>query len=158
MYRRQHSRHEKNQNVYANEDTKCHGRVPCLDELEDELELAAGNNVPPMVIHKRKRMKIELTNGRPPGAVYSCQYKGWVSNEGFVTWLKHFVDSVKPTKEETVVLLLDGHVTHAKNLVAIEMAREAAVVMVSLPPHTTHRLQPLDGAFSDRLGNTMMLH
>ena len=32
------SRHENNQNVYANEDTKCHGGVPCLgDELEDEL-------------------------------------------------------------------------------------------------------------------------
>ena len=32
------SRHEKNQNVYANEDTQFHGEAPCLgDELEDEL-------------------------------------------------------------------------------------------------------------------------
>ena len=46
-----------------------------------------------------------------------------------------------------VVLILDGHVTHTKNLVATEMAREAGVVMVSLPPHMTHRLQPLDVAF-----------
>ena len=32
--------------------------------------------------------------------------KGWVANKGFVTWLCHFVDFVKPTKEETVVLIL----------------------------------------------------
>ena len=32
------SRHEKNQNVYANEDTQFHGEAPCLgDELEDDL-------------------------------------------------------------------------------------------------------------------------
>ena len=43
------------------------------------------------------------------------------------------------------MLILDSHVTHTKNLAATEMVREAGVVMVSLPPHTTHRLQPLGG-------------
>ena len=98
---------------------------------------AAGNYVRQMIIYKRKRIKIELTNGGHPGAVYSCQDKGWMSNEGFVTWMKHFVDFVKPTKEDTVMLILDGHVTHTKNLVAIEMAREAGVVMVTHDPPTT---------------------
>ena len=69
-----------------------------------------------------------------------------MSSDGFVIWL-HFVDFVKPTKEETVVFILDSHVTHTKNLAAIEMIQEAGVVMVSLLPHTTHQLQPLDGAF-----------
>ena len=32
------------------------------------------------------------------------------------------------------------------------MAWEAGVVMVSLPPHTTHRFQPLDGAFFGPFG------
>ena len=45
------------------------------------------------------------------------------------------------------MLILDSHVTHTKNLAATDMAREAGVVMVTLPPHTTHRVQPLDGAF-----------
>ena len=69
-----------------------------------------------------------------------------MSNERFVTWLKYFVDVVKPKKVETFVLILNGHVTHTKHLVAIEIAREAGVVMVSLPPHTTYRLQPRDMA------------
>ena len=54
--------------------------------------------------------------------------------------------------EETVVLILDSHMTHTKNLAATEMAREAGVVMVSLPPHMTHRLQPLDVAFIGPFG------
>ena len=49
-----------------------------------------------------------------------------MSNDGFVTWLRHFVDFVKPTTEETVVLILDSHVTHAKNLAVTEMAQEAS--------------------------------
>ena len=52
------------------------------------------------------------------------------------------------------MLILDSHVTHTKNLAAADIAQEAGVVMVSLPPHTTRRFQPLEGAFSDRLGNT----
>jgi len=43
-------------------------------------------------------------------------------------------------------------VCHVKNLEAIEMAREAGIRMISLPPHTTHRLQPLDVAFFGPLG------
>ena len=35
-------------------------------------------------------------------------------------------------KEETVVFIVDSHVTHTENLAATDMAREAGVVMVSL--------------------------
>jgi hypothetical protein len=34
---------------------------------------AAGFYVPPMLIYKRKRMKPEITNGAPPGTVFSTQ-------------------------------------------------------------------------------------
>ena len=46
-----------------------------------------------------------------------------------------------------MLLLLDGHVSHTKNMEAILKARESGVIMLSLPPHTTHRLQPLDVSF-----------
>ena len=45
------------------------------------------------------------------------------------------------------MFIVDSHVTHTKNLAATGMARAAGVVMISLPPHTTHRFQLLDGAF-----------
>ena len=50
------------------------------------------------------------------------------------------------------MLILDSHVTHTKNLAATEMDGEVGVVMVSLTPHTTHRFQPLDGAFFGPFG------
>ena len=50
------------------------------------------------------------------------------------------------------MLRLDSHVNHTKNLAATGTAREAGVVMVSLPPHTTDQFQPLDGAFFGQFG------
>ena len=72
---------------------------------------ATGSYVLPMIIYRRKRMKEELTNGGPVRAVYSCQEKGWMSNDSFITWLKHFIYCVRPQHDQKVVLVLDGHIT-----------------------------------------------
>ena len=55
-----------------------------------------------------------------------------------------FVYFVKPTADKKVLLVLDEHSTHVKNLKAIELARKENVTMLCLPPHTTHKIQPLD--------------
>ncbi|KAJ8966145.1 hypothetical protein NQ317_011510 [Molorchus minor] len=46
-----------------------------------------------------------------------------------------------------VLLLLDGHASHTKNLEVIDLAREKGVILLCFPPHCSHRLQPLDVAF-----------
>lgn len=107
---------------------------------------AAGHFVPPMIIFKRQRMHPALTNGAPPGCLVECSESGYINTELFVKWLKHFISHVKPTAENKVLLLLDGHSTHSKNLDAINIARENNVLLLQLPGHTTHRLQPLDVA------------
>ena len=104
---------------------------------------AAGQYVPPLVIFKRKRMPTELSNGAPPGSVVTCNDSGWMDAEVSTKWLQHFVDFVKPTADKKVLLVLDGHTTHVKNLKAIELARKENVIMLCLPPHTTHKIQPL---------------
>jgi hypothetical protein len=63
-----------------------------------------------------------------------------------VKWLNHFIGFVKPTPDKKVLLVMDGHGSH-KSLEAIEVARSHGVVMICLPPHTTHRMQPLDRTF-----------
>ena len=68
---------------------------------------------------------------------------GWIDGDLFVRWLKHFVQHVKPSAENKVILVLDGHASH-KSLAAVEYARDNFVVMISLPPHSTHHMQPLD--------------
>ncbi|XP_065658028.1 uncharacterized protein LOC136082546 [Hydra vulgaris] len=105
---------------------------------------AAGNFLPPMVIFKRKRMRDELKDGAPSGSVFACNDSGWMDIELFEKWIDHFITYVKPSKDHPILLILDGHATHTKNLNAILKASESGVIMLSLPPHTAHRMQPLD--------------
>ena len=108
---------------------------------------AAGSFVPPLILFKRKRMVQGLSNGAPAGGLVLCNESGWMDKTTFVKWLKHFIDYVKPTTAKPVLLVLDGHTSHTKNLEAINMARQHGVIMVSFPPHCTHGMQPLDVSF-----------
>nr|CAI5850855.1 unnamed protein product [Callosobruchus analis] len=105
---------------------------------------AAGQCIPPIIIYKRKRMAIELKTGAPPGAIVTTSGTGYINSELFLAWLRHFIETVKPSQQKKALLLLDGHTTHSKNLNAILLAREHGVVLLQLPGHTTNRLQPLD--------------
>lgn len=83
---------------------------------------AAGRWVPPMLLFRRKRMSDLLSQGAPPGTFIKCNESGWMIKESFVDYLHHFIDSVKPTKEDPVLLILDGHSSHTKNIQAIDLA------------------------------------
>lgn len=65
----------------------------------------------------------------------------------FTQWFSHFVKFTKPTKDDPIVLVLDGHYSHTRNIEIIDMARENYVSIVCLPPHATHKMQPLDVGF-----------
>lgn len=107
---------------------------------------AVGNYLPPMMIFKRRRMTQLLLKGSPPGTIGAVSDNGWVTSELFLKWLEHFIAFAKPTKEQKVILLVDGHVSH-KTLAVVEKARDSGVVIICFPPHTTHRIQPLDRCF-----------
>ena len=83
--------------------------------------------------------------GSPPGSIGACSANGWIDSSLFVKWLNHFTEAVKPTKEKKFPLIMDGHSSH-KSLEATELARQHGVA-ISLRPHTTHRMQPLDRTF-----------
>ena len=55
--------------------------------------------------------------------------------------LNHFIPR-KPTGKN--LLILDGHASHMNNANLLEVARENDIIIVCLPSHTTHYLQPLD--------------
>lgn len=107
---------------------------------------AAGNYIPPAMIFPRKNMVDRLLKGAPPGSIGLTSKSGWINEDIFILWLKHFVRHVRPSVEQKHVIILDGHASH-KTLYAIDIARENGVVLMCLPPHTTHRLQPLDLVF-----------
>jgi hypothetical protein len=106
---------------------------------------ASGQYVPPLIVFPRKNMKLELMNGTPPGCTHACHISGWIQQEIFVQWLRHFIQNVKPTKEDPVIL--DGHHSHTRNYEVVKLGRENDVIIICLPPHSTHKMQPLDVAF-----------
>lgn len=108
---------------------------------------AAGHYVPPFFIFPRVRMKAELLDGAPAEAAAACHPSGWMQSNIFVEWMEHFIKHVKPTKEDPVLVILDGHATHTKNIDLIDLARQNGVILLCLPPHCTHKLQPLDVSF-----------
>jgi hypothetical protein len=108
---------------------------------------AAGVYVPPMLVFKGLRFKPEWKIGAPPGTTFDMSESGWSNSDVFLNWLKSFVSFIKPNKEKKVLLILDGHCSHTKNLFVINYARENGVIMLSLPSHTSHKLQPLDVSF-----------
>lgn len=107
---------------------------------------AAGAYIPPMFIFPRKRMVESLMNNAPPGAIGHCTESGWTDEESFVKWMKHFIDIAKPSLAEKHIIILDGHHSH-KTLAAIEYARLHGIELITLPPHCTHKMQPLDKTF-----------
>lgn len=107
----------------------------------------SGHYIPPLIIFPRKNMKLELMNGTPPGSIYACHPSGWIQSHIFTDWLRHFINHVKPTLDDPVVLVLDGHFTHTRNIDVINIARENHVIILCLPPHSSHKMQPLDVAF-----------
>ncbi|KAK9711228.1 DDE superfamily endonuclease [Popillia japonica] len=62
-------------------------------------------------------------------------------------WFDHFLLYTKPREDDPAVLILDGHFSYTRNLDVIKKARETNVATVCLPPHSTHKLQPLDLTF-----------
>jgi len=108
---------------------------------------AAGQFIPPLIIFPRVRMKQELMEGTPPGSTYHCHPSGWMQKEIFTEWFRHFLQHSASSANNPSLLILDGHATHTRNLEVIDLARENGVTLLVLPPHCSHRLQPLDVAF-----------
>jgi hypothetical protein len=104
---------------------------------------AIGNHIPPMLIFPRINFKDYMIKGAPPGTIGRANPSGWSNDSLFLIFLKHFITHAKPTKEDRVMLLLDNHESHL-SVEAIELASEVGIVMVTFPPHTSNKFQPLD--------------
>ena len=104
---------------------------------------ASGNTVPPMFIFPRVKYHDHFIRDGPVGCVGTAHPSGWMTHDNFQKYLKHFVKHTKASKEKKVLLLLDNHESHL-HIDILNYARDNGVVMLSFPPHCSHKLQPLD--------------
>ena len=108
--------------------------------------IACGNGVgqaiPPFVIFDAAQLNSLWTKGEVPGTRYGVSSRGWIDKELFHGWLvEHFLKHCVASRP--VLLLLDGHSSHFEPQ-TIRFAKENGIIIICLPPHTTHELQPLD--------------
>lgn len=107
---------------------------------------AGGQYIPPALIFPRKRMKSELTDRAPPGTLQLVSDTGFINGELFLRWLDHFQTFCKSSVDDPVLLILDNHSSHV-SLAAVLKCRKLGINMLSLPPHSSHKIQPLDVNF-----------
>ena len=107
---------------------------------------AAGEVMPPFTVFKGKNLYKQWMNGGPKGATYGCSPSGWMTDDNFEAWLKTQFVKVVQNKPKPILLLFDGHNSHL-TLGSVQTAIENQIILLCLPPHTSHRLQPCDVNF-----------
>ena len=102
--------------------------------------------VPPLLVFPRKRMTDRLAVGAPSGSVVRVNSSGLTDSFLFIEWLTHFIVVTHASKTNEQLIVLDGHHSH-KTLEAINFCRDNGIHLIALPPHRTHKMQPLDHTF-----------
>ncbi|KAJ8893590.1 hypothetical protein PR048_006190, partial [Dryococelus australis] len=88
----------------------------------------------------------EFRDNLPPGSVVFMSDSGYITIELFRKFLEHFVTH-KPQGKKTNLLVLDGPSTHVSDPDILQFAVDKNIIMISIPPHTPHYIQPLDRSF-----------
>ena len=107
---------------------------------------SSGFYVLPIFIFPRKRLAVALMNDAPQGAKGCTTNSGWTEGQIFYEWLVHFQNHVKVSPQQKCLIILDNHSSHVY-LPGINFARRNGIEFLTIPPHTLHRLQPLDRTF-----------
>lgn len=106
---------------------------------------AAGAAMPPMLIVKGKTKKSLFgynTAASPKDSVWTYHERAWMNEELGEQWFRN-VFLKHCGQERPQLLILDGHGSH-ETLGLLELAKQEEIIILALPPHTTHYLQPLD--------------
>lgn len=106
---------------------------------------AAGEKLPPMIVFKGKNVWdswIPKKEEEYPGISYGATKNGWMEAEIF---FNYFVNNLLKhvNKERPIVIIYDGHSSHI-SIKLVEKARQENIILLKLPPHTSHILQPMD--------------
>ena len=110
---------------------------------------ADGTKLPPALIYKGESHDMldswiqDFKEGQQ--AYFASTANGWSCDDLGLQWLqKVFHKHTKAkARNRRRLLIVDGHSSHV-NLKFIDWADRHRIILMILPPHSTHRLQPLD--------------
>jgi len=104
---------------------------------------ASGNVIPPLFIFPRVNYKDHFIRGAPPGSIGRATRSGWINEDIFLEYLQHIIRNTRCSPDHKILLIMDNHESHI-SLKVIDTAKANGIVLLTIPPHTSHRLQPLD--------------
>ena len=78
-------------------------------------------------------------------AYFAALITGWINNSLGIQWLERVFDRLtrERARGRRRLLLLDGHSSHV-NMAFLNFVDKKGIIILILPSHSTHRLQPLD--------------
>ncbi|CAB3224738.1 unnamed protein product [Arctia plantaginis] len=104
---------------------------------------ALGNALPPVILFPRVHFKQHMIADAPTGTLGLATPSGWMNAELFVQTIQHFIAHSNSSKENPSLLIYDNHESHIC-IEALNLAKENGVTILTVPPHSTGKLQPLD--------------
>ena len=113
---------------------------------------ADGTFIPPALLYQGKSYDIQSSWVQDLGeetVYFAATEKGWTSNDIGLQWLQKIFHPYTMQKSRGKrLLIIDGHISHV-NMAFFNCAISNNILILVLPSHSTHRLQPLDvGLFS----------
>jgi hypothetical protein len=111
---------------------------------------ADGSSLPPALIYKAVSGDLQdswLQDYDPQehACWFASSPNGWTSDELGLSWLQSLFhkQTLDKARRDWRLLILDGHSSHC-TLSFLEWCRSNRILVAVFPPHSTHRLQPLD--------------
>ncbi|XP_060602883.1 uncharacterized protein LOC132755959 [Ruditapes philippinarum] len=103
---------------------------------------ADGHFLPPLIIYKGSLPHQNYTDSVPSSWYFGHSENGYMDRELFTKWFfSVFVPNCGRTRP--VLLIMDNHDSHI-SIPVVEKAIAENIVLLGLPGHSTHILQPLD--------------
>jgi hypothetical protein len=104
---------------------------------------AIGDYMPPFIIMKGKVPEPARQNLEAAGMSVCSTKSGYIDSDVFLVFLQHFEARRVHIPGNKCVLFFDGHSSHL-TVAALDFCEANGIELVCLPPHCSHRLQPLD--------------
>jgi hypothetical protein len=106
---------------------------------------AIGKWIPPLLIYKGESGDLmstwvdEVTTDSK--AHFTVSHNGWSNNAIGLSWLQNVFEryTKPPRTTQKRLLIVDGHSSHV-NMAFVDWADQHGIILLILPPHTTHRL------------------
>ena len=112
----------------------------------------------PLLIFSHVHYRDYFVREGPQDCIGQCRKSGWINEELFLVYLEHLISRTRCSLDHKILLLLDNHESHI-SLRVIDKAKSSSMVMLTISPKTSHRLQPLDesvfGTFKNSYNKAM---